>query len=285
MPLSPAPEDRPFPVRRPEFGEQLDDIPRLFARDENLIVSHLLAFLSAVFPPGEQFFIRSVRAFRDQIDDPVLRRDVAAFIGQEAVHGREHAELNQRLAALGHRHEGAARQIDWLLRRLTERATPATALAVTAAVEHLTAVLGELLLDSELADMIEHEGVRRVFEWHALEECEHKSVCFDVYAGCIGDERRRVRAMRVVRTLFLLRCTAHTMVGVARDPEARQPGRLRRDWIEVRRSPLLSRATVEAVRQYDHPGFHPTNRDTDRLVAHARHRLFGEGISPEQATD
>ena len=46
------------------------------------------------------FFVRSVRYFRDQITDPDLQRQVAGFIGQESVHGREHRAFNRRLAEL-----------------------------------------------------------------------------------------------------------------------------------------------------------------------------------------
>ena len=53
-----------------------------------------------MFPDGEDFFVRSVRHFRDQIADPELKRQVAGFIGQEAMHGREHRAFNDRLDEL-----------------------------------------------------------------------------------------------------------------------------------------------------------------------------------------
>ena len=55
-----------------------------------------------MFPDGEDFFVRSVRNYRDQVQDPVLKRQVAGFIGQEAIHGREHRAFNDRLAELGY---------------------------------------------------------------------------------------------------------------------------------------------------------------------------------------
>ncbi len=62
----------------------------------------LTAFLntfSTILPVGERFFIDSVRAYRDQITDPELKKAVTAFIGQEAMHGREHEEYNDALFA------------------------------------------------------------------------------------------------------------------------------------------------------------------------------------------
>ena len=57
-------------------------------------VSQFLNTLSLFFPVGERFFIDSVRHYRDRVQDPDLKKAVAAFIGQEAMHGREHEEYN-----------------------------------------------------------------------------------------------------------------------------------------------------------------------------------------------
>lgn len=55
---SSAPE-RVIPVRRISFEESLRELPKLFAGGD-LIAGHLIAALSAVFPDGEDFFVRSV---------------------------------------------------------------------------------------------------------------------------------------------------------------------------------------------------------------------------------
>ena len=62
--------DRQVPTRRISFEESLRDLPKHYAIGGDLILSHLAASLSAVFPDGEEFFVRSVRHFRDQITDP-----------------------------------------------------------------------------------------------------------------------------------------------------------------------------------------------------------------------
>ena len=84
------------------FEESMRDLPRHFTQDGDLISGHVIAALSSVFPDGEDYFVRSVRHFRDRITDPALKRQVAGFIGQEAVHGREHRVFNDRLAELGY---------------------------------------------------------------------------------------------------------------------------------------------------------------------------------------
>src|SRR5207249_7156479 len=131
------------------FEESLQAVPRHFAGDGDLIASHVGAGLSAVFPDGEDYFVRSVRQFRDQIEDPALKRQVAGFIGQEAMHGREHRAFNDRLAELGY----PTKRFERFTKKglaMRERLLPATHnLAATAALEHFTATLAELVLSSE----------------------------------------------------------------------------------------------------------------------------------------
>src|SRR6187402_1421964 len=94
--------ERKVPTRRISFEESFKDVPKHFADDGDLILSHLAASLSSVFPDGEDFFVRSVRNYRSEITDPELKRQVNGFIGQEAMHGREHRAFNDRLDQLGY---------------------------------------------------------------------------------------------------------------------------------------------------------------------------------------
>ena len=68
--------ERKVPTRRISFEESFKDVPKHFADDGDLILSHIAASLSSVFPDGEDFFVRSVRNFRDEITDPELKRQV-----------------------------------------------------------------------------------------------------------------------------------------------------------------------------------------------------------------
>ena len=119
--------ERKVPTRRISFEESLRDLPKHFAAENDLIGSHLMAVLSGVFPDGEDFFVRSVRHFRGDIIDPALKRQVAGFIGQEAMHGREHRVLNDRFAELGY----PTKRIESFTRKglgLRERLLPPTTL-------------------------------------------------------------------------------------------------------------------------------------------------------------
>jgi predicted metal-dependent hydrolase len=155
---------------------------------DGLNVSQFLNTMSLFFPVGERFFIDSVRAFRDQVDDPELEEAVKAFIGQEAMHGREHEEYNEAIAAQGVPIETQEKFVDNLLRFL-QRTTPrAFQLSATVALEHLTAILADGLLNlPEIMDGAD-EDYKALWNWHALEETEHKSVAFDVYRTVMGDD-------------------------------------------------------------------------------------------------
>jgi predicted metal-dependent hydrolase len=252
-------------------------VPRHFAADGDLILSHLAASLSSVFPDGEDFFVRSVRHFRDDITDPELKRQVNGFIGQEAMHGREHRAFNDRLAELGYPTKLYERITKKGL-ELRERIAPASAnLAATAALEHFTATLAELVLTSQQTrDLFGHDEVRNLFLWHALEESEHKAVAFDVYKAVGGGERLRVWTMKFLRYGFVLGLIASIIGSLLLDPKTYRPGVLRKSWRKVRRSPIVSRDLWDRLKDYERPDFHPDDHDTDELVATWRATLFGD---------
>src|SRR5262245_42019064 len=61
-------------------------------------IADFLNAVSFLFPPGERFFIQSVRNYQDEITDPVLKEQVRDFIYQEAMHSREHSRANAVLS-------------------------------------------------------------------------------------------------------------------------------------------------------------------------------------------
>jgi uncharacterized protein len=266
-----------IPTRRISFEESLRDLPTHFAAEGDLVLSHLAAVLSAVFPDGEDFFVRSVRHYRDQITDAELRRQVTGFIGQEAMHGREHRVLNDRLSELGYPTKRVERMTRRLLETRERLLPPASNLAATAALEHFTATLAELLLTSDdTRALFGHDEVRNLFLWHALEESEHKAVAFDVYRAIGGTERMRVVTMKLLRVTFVVGMTVQIALSLAGDRATYRRGNLRRSLRRLRRSPLLGRQLWQQLKDYDRRGFHPDDRDTSTLVADWRERLFGE---------
>ena len=111
MSVPAASPQRVIKTRRLKFNYAPGRVDRHYANDD-LIMSHVVSILSAMFPEGEDFFVRSVRYYADQITDPELKAAVAGFTGQETMHGREHRALNERLQELGY----PTRRVDRLVK-------------------------------------------------------------------------------------------------------------------------------------------------------------------------
>lgn len=266
---------RDIPTRRIDFGFGEVDLHRHFMAGD-LVSSHVVAVLSCLFPEGEDFFVQSVRNYRDQIIDPELSAQVKGFIGQEAIHGREHRAFNSALGDLGYPVRFLDGRVRILLSILAKVAPKSYQLALTAALEHYTATLAEILLTTEFLDTdTDIAEVRELFYWHAIEENEHKSVAFGVFQAVCGKERVRVNIMRATTVGFLMAIISGTVVSLAFDPDARDMTRLRSSFSKLRRNPLLTRRTVALIREYNRRGFHPEDRDTTALLTTWRERLFG----------
>lgn len=165
------------------------------------VMSHLLTALSSTFPIGEQFFVHSVRNVRDQVQDPTLQAQIAAFIGQEAMHSKAHAEFND---AWRRDDYNLDRFQAWLARKdsYIKNLHPKIQLAITCAFEHFTALLGGYILQHpEVLSTLDDDAMK-LWVWHAIEEIEHRSVAFDVYQAVYGDDKIRKMIMRSVTTGF-----------------------------------------------------------------------------------
>lgn len=257
------------------FGEPVP-MSKYYAGGD-MVFSHFIAGLSAGFPPGEESFIRSVRRFADQITDPVLKKRVAGFIGQEAMHGQEHRRLNEKLIEMGY-------AIEWLdapdvvdrQKRLEQRLPARLHLAATAAAEHYTAVLAERVLSSpEIQALAGDEEVRNLLNWHAFEELEHKSVAFDVYRAVGGTETMRILTMATLVALTLPLTAVTLTASISRDPDARRyPLSLVKEAFTLFRGPVFRGIGRELV-LYLRPGFHPDDIDSRELLERWQKELFG----------
>jgi hypothetical protein len=141
---------------------------------------------SIVLPVGERFFIDAVRAYRDQITDPELKTAVTAFIGQEAMHGREHEEYNKALFDAVPFARTFERRVAGLLSFVQRRAPKSVRLSTTIALEHFTALLADSVLRDPRMSAGSDPRFAALWRWHALEETEHKAVAYDVWETVMG---------------------------------------------------------------------------------------------------
>ena len=154
--------------------------------DGGVHFTHLMNTMSLVIPVGERFFIDAVRHYRDQITDPELKKAATAFIGQEAMHGREHDEYNglmhQRVPVSKEFEDSVTALLAWGKKNL-----PASSrLSATIALEHLTAIMADGFLTSEFMNQKSEKHYGALWKWHALEETEHKGVPYDIYEQMVG---------------------------------------------------------------------------------------------------
>ena len=264
-----------IPRRQLDFTFDPAAVPEDWYADDAYITSMLDA-LSTLFPEGERFFVDSVKALRHHVHDPALDAAVDGFIGQEAMHGREHRAFNEMLLAQGARSTTRIdRQLKALL-RFVRRTLPARQqLAATCALEHFTAMMAEALLRKEGMREGMHPTMRGLWVWHALEESEHKAVAFDVYEAAGGGYARRAGVMLLTTVIFF----AFTLWAQANFLAERKllwkPWRLVRGAGQLWIWPGWFTRLVPAYLQYFKPGFHPDDRDTAQLLARWREQLFG----------
>ena len=183
--------------------------PQERIHDWHKMGAHMTQFmntLSLFFPAGERMFIDALRTYRDQIPDPDLKKAATAFIGQEAMHSREHIEYNKLMEQAGLPAEKLDNFVWSLLDFLREHSPKSFPLNGTIALEHFTALMGGFLLDHPEAMEGSQEDYLRMWQWHAMEEVEHKAVCYDVWEKCVGRGPsaylKRVFGMTFATTFF-----------------------------------------------------------------------------------
>jgi hypothetical protein len=251
----------PIVPRRVDLGFPAA-VPRHWAGDP--VFTRISDALSLLFPAGEQFFIRSVNLYKDQIVDEELRAQVRGFSYQEAQHSTAHAAYNRML-------EDQGLGIGWVERSLERRLAIAKRffpevfqLAFTATAEHLTATMAEGLLASMKDRFADADPrMRALYYWHAVEEVEHKAVAWDVYERVAhGSYGRRMVAQIWVTLMVVINVSLAAGYMLYRDG-------LLFDWRTWRKSlPLLwgrhgffTRMVRPYLRGF-RPDFHPRQTST-----------------------
>jgi uncharacterized protein len=247
-----------------DFDVDLAKVPRHWMAN-NPTATAIANGVNLLFPHGERFFVRSVKHFLGEIDDPALRAAIKGFFGQEGRHAHAHDELNAILRAQGF-------EIDQFLGRykrisswLEAHTPPKLNLAVTAAAEHFTAILAEGAFTQNILDRAAPE-MRALLAWHAAEEIEHKAVAFDVL--------QQIDPSYVLRIAGLAYATATLggfwlwgAIALLRQERAgalragRELGRM------PDRDPIVRRVFLRGIRQYLARDFHPSQNATDRIAA------------------
>ena len=247
---------------------EFKDLPSVFIKD-NPVLSALFCSLSAVFPMGERQFIESVRYYQDQVTDPVMQKQIRAFIGQEAHHGSLHDDFNEKLQSLGWRTDLIENQVSFLNKRITQTHSRERQLAQTVALEHLTALFADFLMNNpDFLGNDAHPDLKTMFLWHAVEETEHKAVAYDLYQLAIGDDKIRTREMSYVLPFFV----AHMMEATALLLHKNKQLSRRSGWVEAYQVLWGKQGVFTYIRQelkdYYATDFHPWDNNNSSLANH-----------------
>lgn len=184
------------------------DIPEKWMGNSEYL-TNMMNSLSILFPEGEQFFVDSVRSFRKEINDKNLQKNISGFIGQEAMHSLEHEQFNNFLKQHNFPVEETEKHLKTLLLML-KKLPPRHQLAITCALEHLTAIMADMILNKEdLRGRID-SSMKDLWTWHAIEEIEHKGVAFDVFKNVNGTYNERV-FYQILSTFTLITFTGYIM--------------------------------------------------------------------------
>lgn len=142
--------------------------------------------LSLLLPYLEPYLIRTMKEARKHVDDPDLRADLDAFNAQEGQHYRQHMKFNDAIRSFGF--PGLAELESELAadyKRFSDAHSLRFNLAYAEGFEALTTASAHALFEDGLhPEMNPH--VRALFEWHLIEELEHRTVAFDVYEHVAG---------------------------------------------------------------------------------------------------
>lgn len=252
-------------VRRMNF-EIRSDMEKYWFGGNPLISAFFFA-MSATFPDGERFFIDTVRHYQPGIDDPELKQRIRGFIGQEAHHGKAHEEFNQALEDLGFPMGEVTERSKWLLNNARQRLSPKRQLAITVALEHVTATLAEhALRHPEIMAQMD-PTFRDMLIWHAVEEIEHKSVAFDVFRQQVGSEWLRRRVLLLSLILFFVRMMGFQRLLMRAD---KRRASLREWWQAMRffwgKGGLMRESLPHFLKAFRR-GFHPDDIDQRPLIA------------------
>lgn len=225
--------------------------------DDNIYKSAFIGGLSSAFPAGEREFLDSVRNYRDQITNPDLIKQVKGFIGQEGHHSHQHKMVNNELDRLGYNTDKVDQALKKVIDRRVKKLSNKWRLALTVAAEHVTAIMGEYVINHpEFLEGME-QPFKDLLLWHAVEEVEHKAVAFDVYMECEGDIKFLHKATRISTRLLHFRLTRHMFILAFNTKHWSNWKDFKQTMIWMFGKKGMWRALRKPYKEYFTEGFHP----------------------------
>ena len=263
---APTPDDLTITVRDERFNR--GTTPRRWWAGEPFGTAWHNA-LSATFPRGEAFFIEAVKAHREGAD-PKLTAEIRAFVKQEINHTREHVAFNRLAEDAGYDIKAIDQRVADMLAMFKGRPEYLN-LASTMALEHYTAMMAAEFLGNPNHFKDADPEVRAMWEWHSIEEIEHKGVAYDTWNHATRDwtkwRRYKVRSlmMLIVTARFFKHRWEDSLELLAQDGITGWKAKWGLfKYLTVK--PGVVRRIFPAWLAYFKPGFHPWDHDDRALI-------------------
>jgi len=185
---STTPEYVQITARQPQF--EFQDTPPVWLADP--IKTHFMNALSVLIPFSEKTVNEVMRKNLHKFHEPKLVEEIQTLIKQEGAHARMHRQTNKLLVEAGFSGVLFFEKIQGRLMSLLRKvSTDAFEMAMPAAFEHFTAAISRDFLAQERYWTDNKENVAIEFSrWHALEELEHQSVCYDAFNSVYKNKYR-----------------------------------------------------------------------------------------------
>ena len=183
---------QPIVVRQMDFDFPADIDPVVVAGDPEQ--SYMMIGLSLLLPYLEPYLIRTMKEAKKQIDDPELIDDLERFSAQEGQHYRQHMLLNDAIRLQGFpKLAELEKTLDADYRRFSKTRSLRFNLAYAEGFEALTTASARFSFERG-PEPNTHPSVAALFQWHLVEELEHRTVAFDVYENVCGGYAYRLIA-------------------------------------------------------------------------------------------
>ncbi|MEJ2294520.1 MAG: metal-dependent hydrolase [Candidatus Lokiarchaeota archaeon] len=254
---------------------------RYWAEDDPILTHFFNAFQST-FPEGEKLFIQAAidgvaRLQRKGNLDLLFKTDLKKFIQQEALHSQQHIKWTEALVKYGYK---ALESYDARLRRFrifSKKYFPiALRLAITAAAEHYTASIAYLFTHLKPDVLVRlPTQFRGLLLYHAMEELEHKSVCFDLFQNVSGSYILQIFGFIFVTLDLIINVYIRIRYLLKKDGIFNFKHRLKLYkflfWKQG-----IAMGLINKIKNYINPNFHPWKTDERKLVNKVFHKLQSE---------
>lgn len=183
---------QPIVVRQMDFDFPDDIDPVVVAGNPE--ESYLMIGLSLLLPYLEPYLIRTMKEAKKQVTDPKLIDDLERFSAQEGQHYRQHMRFNDSIRLQGFEKLAAfEKKLSDDYKGFSKNRSLRFNLAYAEGFEALTTASARFSFERGTNGET-LPAVSELFQWHLLEELEHRTVAFDIYDHVCGGYFYRVTA-------------------------------------------------------------------------------------------